>query len=236
MKTSTSFLKKFVMIGMVLCLGIMFHSPMSIADNATESRQLVEQARMTLENFESDPKMGAFRDLAKKARGMLIAPQILKGAFMVGASGGSAVLLTRQQMDGPWAGPSFYTIGEASFGLQIGGQASQVVLLAMTERGATAFLGNSFKLGGSVGIAAGPLGEGASAASANLSADILSFSISKGLYGGISLDGAVVAVREGLDSAYYGKEVTPTDILIRQNVSNPEAAKLIETVQRVAGP
>ncbi|MEJ2656547.1 MAG: YSC84-related protein, partial [Desulfobacterales bacterium] len=89
------------------------------------------------------------------------------------------MLLTRQQMDGPWAGPAFYTVGEVSFGFQAGAEASEVILLAMTERGVTAFLGNSFKLGGSVGIAAGPVGAAASAASANLSADILSFSISK---------------------------------------------------------
>jgi len=222
--------------GIILCLGVTFYPPTVRGDNAGDARQLVDKARMTLENFASNPQMGAFRNLAKKARGVLIAPQILKGAFIIGGAGGNAVLLTRQQTDGSWGGPSFYTIGEASFGLQIGGEASEVVLLAMTDRGATAFLGNSFKLGGNVSVAAGPVGGGASAASANLSADILSFSISKGLYGGISLDGAVIAIREGLDSGYYGKEVTPTDILIKRDVSNPQAARLIEEVEKVAGP
>ena len=229
-------LRSFFVMGIILCMALLFFSPCAFADHAADARQLVDKARLTLESFASDPNMQAFRDLAKKARGMLIAPQVLKGAFIIGGSGGSGVLVARQKLDGPWAGPAFYTIGEASFGLQIGGEASEVILLAMTERGITAFLSNSFKLGGNIGVAAGPVGAGASAASANLSADILSFSISKGLYGGISLNGAVVAVREGLNDGYYGKEVTPIDIIIQRDVTNSQAAKLIETVEKVAGP
>lgn len=236
MKRKKRSLQIFFMTGLMLCLSAAYFPPSAIADYATDASQLVEKARLTLQTFASDSKMAEFRDLAKKARGMLILPQVLKGAFIIGGSGGSGVLLARQKLDGPWDGPAFYTIGAASFGLQIGGQASEVILLAMTERGVTAFLGNSFKLGGDIGIAAGPVGAGASAASANLSADILSFSISQGLYGGVSLDGAVVAVREGLNSAYYGKEATPTSILIKRDVTNPRAASLIEAAEKVAGP
>jgi lipid-binding SYLF domain-containing protein len=109
------------------------------------------------------------------------------------------------------------------------------VLVAMTERGVTALLSTSAKLGGDAGVAVGPIGIGASAATANLSADIISFSRAKGLYGGISLDGAVVAVRESLNGAYYGKKVNPTDILIRHEVTNPQAARLIQAVEKIAG-
>jgi len=236
MKKEYGSMKLGLAIGFILSLGALSFAPPALADHASEASQLVTKANLTLQNFASNPDMTAFKDLAKKARGILISPQVLKGAFIIGGSGGSGVLLARQKSEGPWAGPAFYTIGEASFGLQIGGQASEVILLAMTERGVTAFLGNSFKLGGNIGIAAGPVGAGASAASANLSVDILSFSISKGLYGGISLDGAVVAVREGLNEGYYGKEVTPSDILIKRDVTNQKAAKLIEEVKKVAGP
>lgn len=236
MKKKSRSLKIFFMTGLILFLGTTIFPPIVPAQDAEESSALVTQARLTLQNFASDPHMSAFRDLAKTARGMLIAPQVLKGALVLGVSGGNGVLLTRQQMNGPWAGPAFYTVGEVSFGFQAGAEASEVILLAMTERGVTAFLGNSFKLGGSVGIAAGPVGAAASAASANLSADILSFSISKGVYGGISLDGAVVAVREALNSAYYGRKVNPADILILRDVKNPQASNLIETVKKVAGP
>ena len=152
----------------------------------------------------------------------------------MGASGGSGVLLVRDKEKGDWSEPAFYTIGGASIGFQIGGQASEVVLLAMTDRGVRSFLGNSVKLGGDVGVAAGPVGIGASAATANLSVDILSFSRSKGLFGGISLDGAVVAVRDSLNSAYFGKTVSPAEILISRAVVNPHAAMLAESVSRSA--
>ncbi len=206
----------------------------AFADDRQEATQLVEKARLTLNSFMSDKNMGAFRDLLKKAEGVLISPQLLKGAFIVGASGGNAVFLARDKKTGRWSEPAFYTIGGASFGLQIGGQASEVILLVMTDRGVTSLLGNSIKLGGDVGIAAGPVGMGAAAATANLSADILSFSRSKGLYGGISLDGAVVAVRAGLNDAYYGKPVSPTDILARHDVRNPQAMSLIEDLSKSA--
>lgn len=206
------------------------------ANDKEEAAQLVEKARLTLDSFMSDNYMGAFRDLLKKADGVFIAPQVLKGAFIVGASGGTGVLVVRDKKTGQWSEPGFYTIGEASFGLQIGGQASEVILLLMTQRGVTSFLGNSLKLGADAGVAAGPIGMGVSAATANLSADVLSFSRSKGLYGGISLDGAVIAIRKGLNDAYYGKPVGTSDIYVLHDVRNPQAERLIEEVSKSAGP
>jgi len=219
---------------LTLVVGIVSAVVPAFANDQQQAFQLVEKGRMTLDSFMTDSNMGSFRDLLKKAQAVLIAPELLKGAFIVGASGGNAVLLVRDRKTGLWNGPAFYTIGGASFGLQIGGQASEVILLAMTDRGVSSFLDNSFKLGADVGLAAGPVGAGAEAATANLSADILSFSRSKGLYGGVALDGAVVAVRGGLNDAYYGKPVTPTDILIYHNVRNPQAAALIEALSRSA--
>jgi len=207
----------------------------AFANDKQEAAQLVEKSRLTLDSFMNDNNMGAFRDLLPKAEGVLISPQLLKGAFIVGAAGGNAVFLARDKKNGQWSEPAFYTIGEASFGLQIGGEASEVILLAMTDRGVNALLGNSVKLGGDIGLAAGPVGMGAAAATANLSADILSFSRSKGLYGGVSLDGAVVAVRGALNDAYYGKKgVSPTDILVRHDVTNSQAMGLREDVAKSA--
>jgi SH3 domain-containing YSC84-like protein 1 len=204
------------------------------ADDRQEAAQLVEKAQMTLQSFMNDSSMDAFRDLVKQAKGVLVVPQLLKGAFVFGASGGSGVLLTRDGRGDRWFGPAFYTIGGASFGLQIGGQASEVVLLIMTERGVASMMANSLKLGADAGVAAGPVGAGVAASTANLSADILTFSRSKGLYGGVSLDGAVVATRGGLNEAYYGRQVTSTDILVRREVTNPQARGLIGEITRVA--
>jgi len=197
------------------------------ANDADNARHLVDKATWTLNSFDRAKDMSAFRDLLKDAKGVFIAPQILKGAFIWGASGGSGVFMVRDAATGKWSQPAFYTIGSASFGLQIGGQASEVVLLAMTDRGVAALLSDSVKLGADVGVAAGPVGIGASAATANLSADILSFARSKGLFAGIALDGAIVKVRDGLNHAYYGANVSPTDILIRRTVANRHSGRLI---------
>ena len=204
------------------------------ADDKQDAEQLVEKAQMTLQSFMGDSSMDAFRDLIKQAKGVLVVPQLLKGAFVFGASGGSGVLLVRDGNADRWFGPAFYTLGGASFGLQIGGQASEVVLLIMTDRGIGSMMASSFKLGADVGVAAGPVGVGVAASTANLSADVLTFARSKGLYGGISLDGAVVATRGGLNEAYYAKQVTPTDILVRREVTNSQARGLISEVTKVA--
>jgi lipid-binding SYLF domain-containing protein len=208
----------------------------AFADNASDAKQLVEKSKLTFDKFVATKELAAFRDLLKKAKGVFISPQMLEGAFVFGVSGGSGVLVARDPGTGSWNGPAFYSVGEVSFGLQAGGKASEVVMLAMTDRGVNALLSPSVKLGADVGVAAGPVGAGASAATANISADILTFALSKGLYAGVSLEGAVVAVRNEWNGAYYSKPgVTPTDILIRKDVKNPESAKLIAAVSKAAG-
>jgi SH3 domain-containing YSC84-like protein 1 len=205
------------------------------ADDAQDARQLVEKATLTVEQFQSDSKMGAFRDLAKSARGMLILPQMVRAAFIVGAAGGSGVLVARDGTAGPWHGPAFHTLGGASFGFQAGADAAEVIILAMTERGVTKLLSPQVKLGADLSVAAGPVGVGATAGTAGLSVDLLSFSVAKGLYGGFSVDGSVVGVRTALNEAYYGKPVSPTDIVIKGAAKNPQANALIEKVSQTAG-
>ena len=206
------------------------------ADDAMDARQLVEKAKLTFESMIVAPEMDGLRDLMKSARGVFIAPQVLRGAFIFGVSGGSGVFFARGERPGQWNGPAFYTIGEASFGLQAGADASEIVLLAMTDRGVAALLSTSVKLGADASVAAGPVGVGVRAATANLSVDILSFSRAKGLYGGVSVEGAVVATRGALNAAYYGREISPADILIRGAVSNPHAAPLVERIRKAAEP
>ena len=213
--------------------GGFFNSTPAIADDKMDAEQLVEQARLSLQSLMKDESMGVMRDLLKNAKGVLIMPQLLQGAFIFGASGGSGVFV-QKDTDDKWTGPAFYTVGGASIGLQIGGTSSEVVLLAMTDRGVAAFQSNNFKLGADVGIALGPIGMGVAAQTANLSADILSFSRSKGLYGGVSLQGAVVATRDKLNSAFYGKNVKPSDILIRPQVTSAQATPLLEEIARAA--
>lgn len=224
--------KKFHLVLIVVFAVLLstFTSIRAVADDATEAAQLIEKARMTFRNFMTASDTEAFRNLMKSARGVFICPQVLKGAFLVGVSGGSGVFLAFDSKTGNWSDPAFYTMGEVSFGIQAGGKASEIILLAMTDRGVNAFLSNSLKLGVDAGIAAGPVGIGAEAATANLSADIVSYSLSQGLFGGISLEGAVISTRNGWNQAYYGQATTPRDILVLHNVSNPQASGLVQDV------
>ncbi len=226
---------KGLMVPILACFVLVGSARAAAADDAQDAARLVEQARLAFDGFISDKNMGpALKSLLQRARGVLIYPQVLRGAFIIGASGGSGVLLSRDAHR--WRGPAFYTIGEASFGLQAGGDASEVVLVALTDRGMTSLLATSAKLGADAGVALGPVGAGAEAATANLSADIISYSRAKGLYAGISVEGAIVASRAALNRAYYGADVSPMDILVRRTVTNPHAAGLIEAVSKaVAG-
>jgi lipid-binding SYLF domain-containing protein len=216
-------------------MALLLGSTPTRADDAQDARQLVEKAKLTVEQFQTDPNMGGLRDLAKKAKGMLILPQMLRGAFIIGASGGSGVLVAWDDKAAQWRGPAFYTLGGASFGFQAGADAAEVIILAMTERGVTKLLSPQVKLGADISVAVGPVGAGASAATAGLSADLISYSMAKGLYGGFSVDGSVAGVRTALNHAYYGKAVSPTDILIKGAAKNPQANALIERVAQIGG-
>jgi hypothetical protein len=123
-----------------------------------DARQLVERAKLSFEGMIVAPEMDGLRDLIRRAKGVFIAPQVLRGAFIFGVSGGSGVFFARSERPGQWKGPAFYTIGEASFGFQAGADASEVALLAMTDRGVNALLSTSVKLGADASVAAGPVG------------------------------------------------------------------------------
>ncbi|NGZ09917.1 MAG: hypothetical protein CV088_11105 [Nitrospira sp. LK70] len=201
-----------------------------------EQENIVDQSRMTLRSFLGDSNMGWFRDHIKDAKGIFIVPQLLKGAFFFGASGGSGVFLVKDEKTGDWSEPAFYTMGAGSFGFQFGAQASEVVLLVMSQRGVESMLSSTFKLGGDVSVAVGPVGGGIEGSTAmNLSVDLLSFAKSKGLFGGISLEGAVIATRDEWNRDYYGKDVRPTDILVKQTVTNPQSAILRAALARASG-
>jgi SH3 domain-containing YSC84-like protein 1 len=221
-----------------LVAGILFASftPAIAADTGQAAQGLVDRARVTLNDFLRDPNYSWFHDNLNHAKGVLIFPQVLKAGFIFGGSGGTGVLLVRDEKTGNWSEPAFYTIGSVTFGLQIGGEAAQVVMLAMTPKAIDSLFSSSFKLGGDASIALGPVGAGAKAQAdiPSVTADFLSFAKSKGLYAGLNLEGAVVAVRDSLNMAYCGKDVKPTDIIVRRDCSNRGADQLRETLRRGA--
>ncbi|MDR4493985.1 MAG: lipid-binding SYLF domain-containing protein [Nitrospirales bacterium] len=222
-----------IILGCVMCWTALSIPTSVWAQSASEEDILVDKARFTLDNFLSDPDMQWFRDHLKEARGILVVPQFIKGAFFIGGSGGSGVLIVRDDKTNEWSYPAFFTLGGASFGLQFGGQASEIVLLVMTQKGVDSLMSTTLKLGADASVAVGPIGRGVEGSTApNLSADLLSFSKAKGLFAGISLEGAVVAARDALNTNYYKEPTKTIDILVRRSVSNPQAAPLLALVKK----
>ena len=193
------------------------------ADDASDARAVVDKATVTVNTFAKDRDYASLPALVSKAKGVLVYPQILEGGFIIGGSGGTGVLLVRDEQTGNFSAPAFYTMGGLSIGLLAGGQAAEVMLLINSQKALDSLLSTKVKLGAGVSVAVGPKGGGQGATA---SADIVSYSRAKGAYAGMSLDGQVIDVRDSLNAAYYGKPTSPVDILVRKSVSNPGAGAL----------
>ena len=217
--------------GIVFAVLSIFLLAASLQAQEKDSELLVSKAELTVKSFASDQNAEYIKKTARNAKAILIIPQSIKGAFLIGGSGGSGVLLTRNGENGEWGYPAFYTLGAVSVGLQIGGESSEIMLMVMTDRGMEKLLTSSFKLGADSSLAVGPVGAGMAAKTA----DVYSYSLSKGAFVGASLDGAVLKTRDKLNAAYYGQEVSPTDIIIRKTVSNPQADSLRKAIAEFAG-
>jgi lipid-binding SYLF domain-containing protein len=192
---------------------------------------LVNRAQTTVQNFANDPNMTWFRDHVGDAKAIMIVPTVVRAGFIFGGSGGDGVVLARGTERTSWSYPAFYGIGAVSFGLQIGGEVAEVVLLFMTDRGLDRLMSNSFRLGADISVAAGPVGAGAGVATA----DVLAFSRSQGVYGGLTVEGSIINVRTALNDGYYSREVRPIQILVQREVSNPQADPLRTTVANIGG-
>jgi len=190
--------------------------------HAADAQALVLKSDAVFRSFMVDPNMSWFQKNVDQALGIFILPQMLRGGFIIGGSGGSGVFLSRDSKTGTWSYPAFYTMGSVSIGFQIGADASEIVMMIMTRKGLNAMLSTEFKLGADVSVAAGPVGATAKAQTA----DVLAFGRSKGAFGGVSIEGAVIAPRSTWNNAYYGQPVGPVDILIRHSVTNPQADQL----------
>jgi len=193
----------------------------------SDQQKLVSASEATLSNFLRDPEMNWLQQNIGRAKAVLIAPQIAKAGFIFGGSGGHALLVAHDAKSGKWVGPAFYTLATASVGFQAGISVSENVTLVMTDKGMNSLLATSFKMGGDASVAAGPVGAGAKS---DIVADLISFSRDKGVYGGLNLDGTVVKTNDDWNAAYYGKKALAPDILVRANVHNKQADKLLADV------
>ncbi len=203
------------------------------AQAQADQRSLVTAATVTFAEFRNDPGMTWLQRKLPRAKAVMIAPALTKAGLIVGGSGGRAVVVARDPKSGKWVGPAFYTLASASVGFQAGVAVSEMVTLVMTDRGLNSLLSDTFKMGGDVTVAAGPVGEGAQA---DLVADLISFSRATGVYGGVNFDGTVVAPSDPWNQIYYGKPVNATDILVRMRVHNTQASELLNLLTAASQP
>ena len=200
---------------------------LSVAHAQGEQQNLVNRAQTTLDNFLRDPEMTWLQKHLPQAKAVLIAPEVVKAGFIFGGSGGRAVLLARDPQSGKWRGPVFYTMATASVGFQAGVAASENITLVMTEKGVNTLLATSVKLGGDASVAAGPVGAGASG---DVTTDFVAFARSKGVYGGLNLDGTVITANDDWNKAYYGKPVLAPDVIVRGSAHSKQADKILNDI------
>ncbi|MCL2789096.1 MAG: lipid-binding SYLF domain-containing protein [Desulfobulbus sp.] len=213
--------RSFLLAVALILATVFFHVP-ARADDYSGPAELVDRATSVYKRFLADPNMQWFRNNVGSARGILIVPQMLRGGFIIGGSGGQGLLVAQDPATNKWSAPAFYRMGSVSLGFQIGADVSEIILLIMTDRGLNAMLSTDFKLGADVAIAAGPIGGSAKAQTA----DILAFGRSQGAYGGISLEGAAISPLDDWNARYYGQSVRIFDILIDLKWNNPQADAL----------
>lgn len=191
---------------------------------ADDTRDTLAHASTTISNLRHDPMFASARATLRNARAVLIIPRLVKGGFIFGAEGGQGVLMARTRHG--WSEPAFYTLGSASFGLQIGLEEAELVMFIMSDRALAGIEAGKVKLGAGAGLTVVTLGGSAEAATAaNLSGDIILWSSAKGAYGGLTLNGSVVAPQDDTNADFYGHRVSVHEIL-GGGARNPEGARL----------
>jgi lipid-binding SYLF domain-containing protein len=193
----------------------------------------LEASAEMLTEIMSAPDKGIPQDLLERAQCIVIVPGLKKGAFIIGGKYGKGFMLCRKASGVGWSAPAAIRVEGGSFGFQIGGEETDVVMLVTNEKGAKKLLSNKFTLGLDASVAAGPVGRDSSAETdAQLHAEILTYSRSRGLFGGVALQGATLRPDDDWDKELYGKAMSNSDIVLGQVPTPPSAAKLIALLDK----
>jgi lipid-binding SYLF domain-containing protein len=223
-------MKRLALIGTLL---LILTTTLMAAEGDTEKDRVKESADVMREII-GQPDKGIPGKLLDGSKCVIVLPSVKKGAVGIGGSYGRGVMLCRGGDDfkGPWSAPIMMASSSASIGLQLGGEATDFVILVMNDSGARSMLKNKVKLGADASIAAGPVGRTSEASTnASLKAQMLSYSRSRGVFGGVSLSGATLRPDGDANDNLYGKKVTSEQIVKGQGIAVPEVAKpLIETL------
>ncbi len=203
-----------------------------VAYAQSDQQTLVDRSTLAVQEMMNQTVSDQPHVMLGRARAVMICPRVFKAGFFFGGEGGACVLLARAG-NGTWSYPAFYAMGSGSFGLQIGIQDSAFVMMIMTQKGLNAIMDSQFKLGADASIAIATIGGGVQGSTTGaLGADIIAFSESRGLYGGISLEGSIMGQRTEWDQAYYGHPTDARQVVLAMQGMNQGADPLREVLTR----
>src|ERR1700726_1603951 len=216
------------------CIGLTA-ATLCAAHSANKEQERLENSGVVMQEIMNIPD-NIPQEVLEKAECVIVFPSVLKAAFVVGASYGRGAMVCRtgERFRGPWGAPAMFALEGGSVGFQIGGQATDLVLLVMNERGADSILSSKVKLGGDASVAAGPVGRDASAdTDAYMRSEILSYSRTRGLFAGISLEGSTLRPDDDASADVYGHKVTAREIIMDGAVRIPHSGRhLVNVLQR----
>lgn len=208
----------------------------ALARAQTDQQALVDRAALAVQEVMTDNEPQAFIRLLQRARAVLVCPRVFRAGFFVGGEGGGCVLSGRDGA-GSWSSPAFMGLGSGSVGLQFGVSDSQLIMMIMTERGLNAVLDSQFKLGADAQLTVATLGAGIEGATtAALGADVVVWSRSRGLFAGAAIGGSLFVTRSEWNRAYYGRDVSPRQIVVGMEVHNPGADPLRQVLMQYGTP
>lgn len=220
---------------LVVCLGLLATTTL-FAKNKEQER--LENSGVVMQEIMDLPD-NIPQDVMERAECVIVFPSVLKAAFVVGASYGRGAMVCRtgREFHGPWGAPAMYALEGGSIGFQIGGQATDLVLLIMNDRGAQSILSSKVKLGGDASIAAGPVGRDASAdTDAYMRAEILSYSRTRGLFAGVSLEGSTLRPDDDATADVYGRRLTAREIVLDGHIGVPPSGRHLVSVLQKNSP
>jgi len=197
-----------------------------------EQQTLVDRSALATQELMTQTVTNGPRDLLQKAKAVMICPRIFKAGFFFGGEGGKCVLLGRAG-NGTWSYPAFYTIGSGSFGFQFGIEDNALLMLIMTNKGLNAVLDSQIKLGANAGVAIATYGASIQGSTTTaVGADIVAFAESRGLFGGVALEGSVMSNDSAADQAYYGQPLGARQLIMQMQGANPGADPLRDILTR----
>lgn len=221
------------LLSFILSLGLFLTSSAACAETKAQLDARVVEAKKVLSQIMMTPDQSIPEELLAKCKAIAVYPSVLKAGFIFGGRFGKGVVLRRNQATGEWGPVAFSTLGGGSWGLQIGADATDLILVILNDRGLDGLLQSNFTMGTDVGVAAGPVGRSSEAATdLTLTSGILSYSRSRGLFAGMAVQGAVLTEDNNSNSAYYGKPITSWEILFGAGVEiQPSSKELAESLK-----